>query len=99
MWELSTRVFAHSTFSYETLAAERRDTDVERVRLAVKRLSIISGARDRMKESSRPFWVGQDRWKWDVRQGTGGRAPCGYAALKDITDDIKIQGSPTGGDE
>jgi hypothetical protein len=99
MWELSTRVFAHSTFSYETLAAEMRGPDVERVRLAVKRLSIISGARDRTRELSRPFWVGQDRWKWDVKPGTGGAAPCVYAAISDLETDIDRQGAPTGGNE
>ena len=42
MWELSTRVFGKSFFSYEMLASAAHEVNLKLVKLAVKRLEIIS---------------------------------------------------------
>jgi len=83
MWKLSTSVFAHSAFSYETLASEMRDPDVERVRRAVRRLSIICTSPFRNKHGRNPFWVGKDHWRWAVETTSGNSyAYYGITALR-----------------
>ena len=42
MWELSSRIFGSSMFSYSDLAAQVRDPDIDKIKLAVRRISILS---------------------------------------------------------
>jgi hypothetical protein len=93
MWNLSVRVFAHSTFSYETLAAQMREPDAAHVRLAVKRLAII--CTDKKSVPSCPFEVGQDYWKWSVKSGSQCGRSCEYGGISEVEmklEDVKAPG-------
>jgi hypothetical protein len=100
MWKLSITVFAHSTFSYHTLAAQLRDPDVERVRRAVRRISIVSSPKDGT-ESECPIWAGQTQWRWIVkpRDPQEEELSCDYIGLDAVTDCISTLRSPGGGEE
>lgn len=64
MWSLSVRVFGQSLFTYPTLADALRDPDVERVRRAVHRISVI--ARNcRQNDDQGAVWAGDNRWQWN----------------------------------
>lgn len=64
MWELSTQIFGVSYFTYEELAASMRDPDVSKVKLAVRRISIITSSLDKNNETT--IMAGDTRWKWIV---------------------------------
>jgi hypothetical protein len=69
MWNLSVSVFGHTAFSYETLAAQVRETDVDRVRRAVHRLFVVcEPARGASGGPASPFWQGRDHWRWSFEQ-------------------------------
>lgn len=88
MWRLTCEVFGQSEFTYEALAAYLREADVEKVRTAVRRISIVT--RDMTNESEgamdRPFdevvWVGQTLWKWNVRGPARKKSPLLRATAK-----------------
>lgn len=42
MWKLSTEIFGQSQFGYQTLASAIREPDIDKVRLAVRRIRIIT---------------------------------------------------------
>jgi hypothetical protein len=81
MWDLSTRVFGVSEFTYRELASQLGDRDVARVKLAARRLAVISAdcgrdlgsgkEDDEEKVQPGPLWVGDETWRWRIRRGKG----------------------------
>ena len=103
MWELSTRVFAHNTFSYETLAAQMREPNVERVRHAVRRIGIVCDPPDKKAapggspaKKEAPFWYGQERWRWVVQSRVADREHCSYVAFHEVEEKLGLLQSPEG---
>jgi hypothetical protein len=78
---LSTRVFGVSEFTYRELASQLGDRDVARVKLAARRLAVISAdcgrdlgsgkEDDEEKVQPGPLWVGDETWRWRIRRGKG----------------------------
>ncbi len=70
MWQLSQEVFGQSEFTYEALAASLREPNIEKVRCAVRRISIVTRDMNEGHEmgNSGPYanviWCGQSLWKW-----------------------------------
>jgi hypothetical protein len=81
MWDLSTRVFGVSEFTYRELASQLGDRDVARVKLAARRLAIVSAdcghdlgpgkEDDEEKVQPGPLWVGDETWRWRIRRDKG----------------------------
>jgi KaiC/GvpD/RAD55 family RecA-like ATPase len=69
MWKLSTQIFGAASFTYENLAAEMRETNTEKIKIAVKRLSILAKNITEKDNGRRNagIWAGKDRWKWLVK--------------------------------
>lgn len=73
MWTLSQEVFGQSEFTYESLAAHLREPEVEKVRTAVRRISIVTRDLSTKKEDGMSgqsrleevIWAGQTLWKWN----------------------------------
>jgi hypothetical protein len=63
MWELSTQVFGSSFFTFENLGASIREPNIEKVKMAVKRLAVLSKNRDKESNNER-IWAGNKHWKW-----------------------------------
>ena len=70
MWKLSTTIFGSSYFTYENLADDLRDPQVERVKAAVHRIGIV----DTEKEV---IWTGDRNWKWLISNQSVGKV-CNY---------------------
>lgn len=94
MWQLSTQIFGAASFTYENLAAYVRESNIEKIRIAVKRLSVI--ARELCKEEEQKnvgIWAGRDRWKWLMQyrrenKEKGVNQCCIYVSLKEIIDEL-----------
>ncbi len=65
MWELSTQVFGVSNFTYENLGAMLREPDTQKVKMAVRRISIITSSAAELKGES-GILAGDTSWKWIV---------------------------------
>jgi hypothetical protein len=61
MWKLSTRVFGQTFFSYQTLASAMVEPDLEKIKLAVERISIITREEKPVKTW---IWSDKDGWRW-----------------------------------
>lgn len=108
MWKLSTQIFGTSMFSYRELSAEARDPDIRKVKMAVKRLSIIAaGASEELNQEpenskknrpKNPIWYSSANWLWEVEttQNSGCKF-LSFCELKDRIDDDKIIGDPVYG--
>jgi hypothetical protein len=75
MEELTKGVLGQSEFTYETLAAGVRDPDANRVKMAVRRLSIITQdmkprsdvmATGELAEGA--IWYGEQLWRWNIEK-------------------------------
>ena len=74
MWALSTKVFGTSLFSYENLAAAMREQDINKIKLAVRRIALVtqklSDKANIGKKSNEKLpgtiWIGHKQWKWHV---------------------------------
>ncbi len=106
MWRLSTEVFGQDDFSYETLAGQMSEPDVERIRRAVRRLGILlrddapnAHLRTRKPIDSSTYnalWVGQNRWKWQSQYTeTGSEKQCRFCSLEDVTIRVGLLAEPT----
>jgi len=93
MWKLSSRIFGSSYFSYEALADRLRDPDLYRVRLAVRRLSIVTRYEERGKGAQirSPIWYGDNSWRWEVRRTT---QPCEFMSLDEVERVLQSLGRP-----
>lgn len=67
MWDLSSSVFACERFTYDELASQVWETDVDKVRRAVRRISVIT--RNRLRRPGCPdlIWAGAHDWRWQHR--------------------------------
>jgi len=61
MWKLSTQIFGQSYFSYQTLASAMIEPDIDKIKMAVQRLSILSkdDTNNRLL-----IWSDNTGWKW-----------------------------------
>lgn len=89
MWNLSRRVFGASIFDYDTLAAEVRDSKVERVKRAVHRLKVLTCDIEPETCDGKPGDA-EDRgavecddatWKWRVKSNRDTCTPCSWVSL------------------
>jgi len=68
MWRMSVSVFGHSDFSYESLAAQLREPDIQRIRMAVRRIAIVTERMiiepDPTEESA--IWYSDQTWRWNA---------------------------------
>ena len=69
MWELTTQVFGSSYFTFENLAAEIREPDIEKVKMAVRRLAILSKSKNTSSQQTSGIWAGNKHWKWLSERG------------------------------
>lgn len=86
MWELSRRIIGMTEFLYAELAAYMGDHDVPRVRIAVRRISILACGITRNQTTwLSPIWVGDKTWKWHAAACNEKKA-CEFYTLKDFDD-------------
>lgn len=66
MWDLCSRLFGARRCSYEDLASHAGEHDVERMKLAVKRISVVTRAHPNPKnnEQADAIWAGSREWQW-----------------------------------
>jgi hypothetical protein len=112
MWKLSTEVFGHNEFSYETLAGQMRETNADKIARAVRRLDILvreDDPNERMQtwvsHDNQPrqsgLWVGQKSWKWEVKQYPSTKsafAKCKFATIDSVKERIRMLSEPTEGE-
>lgn len=96
MWELSTRVFGFSLFTYFDLAASVGESDMAKVRRAAHRIAIITQQLKTIDgKDMAALWVGIDDWKWNVlHPRITGRAQCSFVALSSVCEKINALGDP-----
>lgn len=89
MWHLSVSVFGHTAFSYETLAAQVREPDVERVRRAVHRLFVVCEPMRRAAAGpTSPFLAGRDHWRWSF-ESVPGKGEYRFSTVSDLKKAIE----------
>jgi len=66
MWQLTAGVFAQGLFSYEELASEVGDYDLQRIKLAARRVAILTEEKIGKVSSDEysAFQVLDNRWRW-----------------------------------
>ncbi|MBN1866676.1 hypothetical protein JW916_05245 [Candidatus Sumerlaeota bacterium] len=97
MWDLSRRVIGTSEFTYAELASHLGDYDVARVRLAARRLAIVTnGMREELSEDEKkafpwsgPIWTGDETWRWRARLRTTDRRGCVFFTHEQVAGKIK----------
>jgi hypothetical protein len=90
MWEISTQVFGVSNFTYENLAAMMREPDTQKVKMAVRRISVItSSAPGKNGESS--ILSGDTSWKWMVDNSD---KPCICLNIHEVNEILEKAGEP-----
>ena len=90
MWELSSRVFGVSQFTYPELASQLGDRDVARARLAAKRLAMVTS---KGEDGYSPIWAGDETWMWRVannRDGVG----CVFRSISEVTREVTSLAEP-----
>lgn len=108
MWNLSTQIFGQSLFTYENLADDLRESDVDKVRKAVRRVAIVTrglgapeaqdaGSVGRTPEDA--IWAGDRQWRWntgDHRAGEKEALPlwCRVVSLEKVLGEIEKLGRP-----
>lgn len=102
MWKLSTEIFGQAEFSYETLAGQMSEPDIEKIRRAVCRIGILTrnDKPDDRTESRRleedALWVGQQRWMWNIRYSPEGKERRIFASIDEIENRINNISDPHG---
>lgn len=110
MWKLSSGIIGQTNFTYDSLASELRDDDVSRVKIAVRRISIVA---EKLKavnnvnsqsvtiNKSYPMAAvryGTDSWSWRVelpRSPEPSKLPlCRFVTLDKIHDALKNLSKP-----
>ena len=72
MWRLSACIFSTETYSYQTLAAKLRITDIDLVRTAVRRICIVTRhikvTRETPPNSKSCYTIGftENEWRWNL---------------------------------
>jgi hypothetical protein len=111
MWLLSIGVFGNSLFSYRTLAAQMRESDEWKVRLAVKRIGIIT-TKDEInptivdwwerkygQQIDNAIWFGEDGWKWNMKEiSENGKheKKCVFIHIGEVKERIEMLSEPVG---
>jgi len=97
MWDLSTTIFGTAEFSYEDLAAHMGETDVRKVKSAVRRVRIVLGDKPKPSEAENhpmpPIWSGDRFWRWKVER-SGKSKSCDYASRKFVREAVEKLGDP-----
>jgi hypothetical protein len=98
MWELSTRVFGVSEFKYRELASQLGDRDVDRVRMAARRLAIVTAnnvgqAPNSASPWSSPIWVADETWRWRVSRRSATEGPK-FVPLSEVERQIEKLAEP-----
>jgi hypothetical protein len=60
MWKLSNQIPFQSKFSFETLASEVLETDIKKLKLAVKRINILTSTKNKSI-----IWYDDRSWEWE----------------------------------
>lgn len=96
MWELSTRVFGFSLFTYVDLAAYVGESDVTKVYRAIRRISIVTQQSKTIDDKSAPaVWIGASDWKWNVSHPqVGNDERCSFVHVDVVHDAIEALGDP-----
>jgi hypothetical protein len=101
MWQLTAGVFAQGLFSYEELAAEVGDYDLQRIKLATRRLAILTEelgkvSSDDSTKTYGAFQVLDDRWRWTFKKRTFKKRNNGfrYVTKKKVMKVIKALSKP-----
>jgi hypothetical protein len=89
MFDLSSQIFGSSFFTYDCLAASLRESDLNRIKLAVRRIAII--LRGYNKNNDLGIWVGEQSWKWLVRED---RKVVNYFEVAEIHKILSMLGDP-----
>jgi hypothetical protein len=110
MWDLSTRIFGQSLFTYQSLADELREPDVGKVKRAVRRIAIVMRPR-LLKPPEKegvpdPSTSGEEtreviearnrRWQWAAGEA-GAPDParmCKTRTLNEVRDKLRQLGDP-----
>ena len=98
MWTLSSHVFSNTYFSYRTLASFAGEPDVEKVKIAVRRINIISisylarSKNETLYDDSGPLSIGLHDWAW--RMQINDKNECDFISIYDIIEAIKVTGVP-----
>jgi hypothetical protein len=69
MWRLSQQVFASSWFSYEVLASSVLEEDVNKIKLAVQRIDVLS-RQNKSVISINECLIHYDSTKWKISSST-----------------------------
>ncbi len=66
MLKLSSTILNPGYFSYKTLASDVREPNLERLKVAVRRICILLEEEDKTTSDSDKLliWAGEDHWKW-----------------------------------
>ncbi|MBN2441479.1 MAG: hypothetical protein JXJ04_09030, partial [Spirochaetales bacterium] len=100
MWQLSKGIFGKSFFTYENLADEMRESDIELIKLALRRISIIINDKEILTDSGEKkqeaVLAGDFNWKWIVTNGNENseKNECVCMSLKDVIEIIENLGEP-----
>jgi len=101
MWDLSTRVFGRSLFTYENLADAICEPDVGRVRTAVHRIArVMWDVTQEGCDWQGALWAGDTHWRWNAgslpkQQTTRLSRWCWSIHLSKVLDAIRWLGEPT----
>ena len=68
MWRLSGSMFGATEITYETLAADLREPDVDRVKRAVRRIGIASRTRDERGAAQYAIRFSHGTWRWQPEE-------------------------------
>jgi hypothetical protein len=93
MWTLSTRVFGQSFFTYEKLASAAGEKDLNLIKLAVKRIEIISRNEKLHLGLTSAINYNTNGWQWEIQEemNTG---KCLFYSNKDLDEIIEKLGKP-----
>jgi hypothetical protein len=100
MWDLSTRIFGDSLFTYRSLADHLREPDVEKVRRAVRRISVVTRHLLEMEKelhlSGELIWAGDERWRWNCGRpdAAGPEQWCDTVTLEGVKNRLGELGEP-----
>ncbi len=93
MWKMSTQIFGTARFSYKSLASAVRERDVEKIKIAVERLSKFS---ENIKEVNNlkgdpkreiGIWAGDIEWQWQMSRDE--KKHCNYLSIEALKNIIQ----------
>ena len=97
MWSLCSQIFGPQEFSYETLASEVRESNIDKIKMAVRRLSIISGLELLFDNYSElpisPISSNENSWSWCIETVENAKcAVLNIEKLKMVIESLKTTG-------